>query len=229
MLRSFGAVLTGAMLLSSSIASAEEAIVLDTPEKRFSYAIGQNVGNNIKGDLEAAGFDSEAFIAAIRDVFGDGGRLSDPEMQAAFGELQAAQEKLAAAAAEEVLADNVKWLAAKAAEDGVQSTQSGLLYTVTEAGSGAKPTATDSVTVHYTGRLIDGTVFDSSVQRGQPATFGVGQVIPGWTEALQLMPAGSTWEVWIPSELGYGARGAGEDIPPNAILNFTIELIAIAG
>jgi FKBP-type peptidyl-prolyl cis-trans isomerase len=107
------------------------------------------------------------------------------------------------------------------------TTASGLQYKVTTAGTGAKPAATDMVKVHYEGRLLDGTVFDSSIQRGEAATFGVGQVIPGWQEALQLMPAGSKWEVWIPSDLAYGVTGAGGAIGPNEVLNFTIELIEI--
>lgn len=229
MFRSSGLLLTGALMLSFQTATAQDGIALDTPEKRFSYAIGQNVGNNIKGDLEAAGFDAEVFISAVRDVFGDGGRLNDQEMQAAFGELQVAQDTLAQAGAGQVLAENEAYLTAKAAEAGIEATDSGLLYKVVTAGAGAKPTSTDTVTVHYTGKLTNGKVFDSSVQRGQPAQFPVNRVIPGWTEALQLMPVGSTWEVWIPSQLGYGAQGAGNDIPPHAVLNFTIELIDIAG
>lgn len=229
MLRLSGVFLSGALLLTSSIATAQEAIELDTPEKRFSYAIGQNVGSGIKGDLESAGFDPEAFMAAIRDVFGDGGRMSDEEMQAAFTELQSIQQEEQAQAAVAVLAENRKFLDAKAAEDGIEVTESGIAYRVLTAGEGAKPAATDEVTVHYTGRLTDGKVFDSSVERGAPATFPLNRVIPGWTEVLQLMPVGSKWDVWIPSELGYGQRGAGEDIPPNAVLNFEIELISIGG
>ncbi|MFK7943737.1 MAG: FKBP-type peptidyl-prolyl cis-trans isomerase [Paracoccaceae bacterium] len=229
MLRFSGVLFTGALLLSSSLATAQEAIALDTPEKRFSYAIGQNVSSGIKDDLGGSGFDPEAFMAAMRDVFADGGRMSDEEMQAAFGELQAVQQEAQAQAAVAELAENRKWLEAKEADDGITATESGILYKEITAGAGAKPTAADSVTVHYTGRLIDGKVFDSSVERGEPATFPLGRVIPGWTEVMQLMPVGAKWDVWIPSDKGYGTRGAGEDIPPNAILHFTIELISIEG
>ena len=109
----------------------------------------------------------------------------------------------------------------------VITTESGLQYQVVTEGTGEKPTAEDKVKVHYTGTLLDGTVFDSSVERGEPAEFGVGQVIKGWTEVLQLMPAGSKYIVWIPSELAYGERGAGGDIKPNSTLKFEIELLEI--
>ena len=228
--RLFGLLLTGVLLLPFHLATAQDTIALDTPEKRFSYAIGQNVATGISGDLGDAGFDAETFIAAFRDVLqGEGGRMSEDEMRAAFGELQAIQQEAAAEAAKEQIAVGTAFLAEQAGKDGVQATESGLLYQVTTEGSGTKPTASDTVTVHYTGRLLDGTVFDSSVERGEPATFPVGGVIPGWTEALQLMTVGSTWEVWIPQELAYGERGAGNDIPPYAVLNFTIELIGIQG
>lgn len=225
-----GLLTIGALLLPIHFATAQEPMTLDTPEKRFSYAIGQNVGSGIKKDLGASGFDVDAFVAAMQDVFkGDGGRMSEEEMGAAFEELQAVQRVAQAAAAKEFTAAGDAFLAEQAAKDGVQATESGLLYQIVTEGTGAKPSATDTVTVHYTGRLLDGKVFDSSVERGQPAEFPVNRVIPGWTEALQLMPVGSTWEVWIPQHLAYGENGAGADIPPYAVLNFTIELISIAG
>ena len=112
-------------------------------------------------------------------------------------------------------------------KSGVITTESGLQYQVVTEGKGAKPTADDKVKVHYTGTLLNGTKFDSSVDRGEPAEFGVGQVIKGWTEVLQLMPVGSKYIVWIPSELAYGERGAGADIRPNSTLKFEIELLEI--
>ncbi len=120
------------------------------------------------------------------------------------------------------------YLAANAAKDGVKTTASGLQYQVLAAGEGANPRADDVVLVHYEGRMTDGTVFDSSYSRGQPAAFGVGDVIPGWTEGLQLMRPGAKYRFTIPPELGYGARGAGGVIPPNAVLLFDVELLAIA-
>jgi FKBP-type peptidyl-prolyl cis-trans isomerase FkpA/FKBP-type peptidyl-prolyl cis-trans isomerase FklB len=120
------------------------------------------------------------------------------------------------------------YLAANAKKDGVKTTASGLQYQVVAPGKGASPRADDVVLVHYEGRLTDGTVFDSSYSRGQPAAFGVGDVIPGWTEGLQLMRPGAKYRLTIPPQLGYGARGAGGVIPPNAVLVFDVELLAIA-
>ena len=125
-------------------------------------------------------------------------------------------------AGQEFLAENGK-------RDGVVTTASGLQYEVLTEGNGVQPGPDDVVTVHYTGKLIDGTVFDSSVERGEPATFGVMQVIPGWVEALQLMKAGSTWRLYIPSDLAYGPRGAGGVIGPNATLIFDVELLGVEG
>ena len=135
---------------------------------------------------------------------------------------QAKGEKLAAnlKAGEDFLEQNKQ-------REGVKTTPSGLQYEVLTEGTGPKPKATDNVKCHYHGTLIDGTVFDSSVQRGQPATFPLNMVIKGWTEALQLMPVGSKWTLFIPSSLGYGSRGAGGSIPPNATLIFDVELISI--
>lgn len=121
-----------------------------------------------------------------------------------------------------------KFLDENAAREGVVVLPSGLQYEILQEGNGEKPGPTSQVTVHYEGRLTDEKVFDSSYQRGKPATFGVHQVIPGWTEALQLMPVGSKWRVYIPQELGYGARGAGGAIPPYAALVFDVELLGIA-
>jgi len=123
-------------------------------------------------------------------------------------------------------ADGAAFIAEKAKEEGVQKTESGLHYKIITAGDGAIPTATDQVVAHYKGTLIDGTEFDSSYKRGQPATFGVSNLIPGWVEALQLMPAGSKWELYIPSDLGYGDRGT-PSIPPGSTLVFELELIEI--
>ena len=120
-----------------------------------------------------------------------------------------------------------KFLAENKTKEGVITTESGLQYQVVTEGTGAKPTAEDRVKVHYTGTLLDGTKFDSSVDRGEPAEFGVNQVIKGWTEGLQIMPAGSKYIFWIPSELAYGERGAGQDIKPNSVLKFEVELLEV--
>ena len=228
MFRLPGLLFASALFLSAPLAFAQEKLDLDTPEKRLSYAIGQNIASQIQNDFRDGGFDADVFIRAIDDSLrGEGGQMSPEELSAAFDEYRAAEQAAAEAAAKEKAAEGVAFLAEHAKNEGIQSTESGLLYQVTTEGDGAKPTLSDTVTVHYTGRLLDGTVFDSSVARGQPATFPVSGVIAGWTEALQLMNVGSTWEVWIPQELAYGERGAGNDIPPYAVLNFTIELIGI--
>jgi FKBP-type peptidyl-prolyl cis-trans isomerase FklB len=125
-------------------------------------------------------------------------------------------------------AANTQFLEENSKREGVVTLDSGLQYEVLQEGNGAKPEGSSRVTVHYEGRLTNGDVFDSSYKRGQPATFGVRQVIPGWTEALQLMPVGSKWRLFIPSDLGYGARGAGGAIPPHAVLIFDVELLGIS-
>jgi FKBP-type peptidyl-prolyl cis-trans isomerase len=126
--------------------------------------------------------------------------------------------------------EGAQFMASNASAEGVTTTPSGLQYRVVTEGDGPKPAATDRVSVHYTGKLLDGTVFDSSVERGQPINFALNGVIPGWTEGLQLMPVGSTYEFWIPPELAYGSRGAGNGvIPPNATLYFQVQLLGIEG
>ncbi|MDE6467761.1 MAG: FKBP-type peptidyl-prolyl cis-trans isomerase, partial [Muribaculaceae bacterium] len=146
-----------------------------------------------------------------------------------FTKLQEKQQAEAAAMGELNAKAGKEFLEVNGKREEVRTTASGLQYEVLEEGSGAQPKAGDSVTVHYTGKLIDGTVFDSSVDRGEPATFGVTQVIPGWVEALQLMKAGSKWRLFIPSDLAYGPQGAGGVIGPNQTLIFDVELISVEG
>jgi FKBP-type peptidyl-prolyl cis-trans isomerase len=222
-------ILFAALLILPAVeVRAQDGLDLDTPEKRASYAIGQNVGNGVKNDLAGIDLDIDVLVQAIRDAYGEkGGQMSQEDMTAAFNEMQNMLAAIQAKAAEARLAENKAFLDEQGTKDGVQATENGILYRIDKEGDGERPLLTETVVVHYTGRLTDGTIFDSSVERGQPATFPVGGVIPGWTQILQEMPVGSTWEVWIPSELGYGAQGAGEDIPPNSVLNFTIELLEI--
>lgn len=198
-------------------------------ESKVSYGIGMSVGKNIKGADFAV--DQPSFQAGLSDMLaGRQARLSDEEVKKAFEEFRTqmmAKEKAdheAKAAESKTKSD--AFLAEYAKQEGVTKTASGLMYKVITAGSGPKPKAEDTVTVNYEGTLVDGTKFDSSYDRKEPASFPVGGVIPGWVEALQLMPVGSTWEVVIPSELGYGEQGAGP-IPPNAALKFKVELIKI--
>ncbi len=217
------------MTTMSSFAAAQDAPALDTNEAKAGYEIGRRIGANLQ--QQGLGMlDPQALALGIADFLTDAEpRVSDADFQAAMQAIQAAQAAEAAEQAEAALAAGRAFLEENKGKDGVTTTDSGLQYTVTKAGEGASPTAAQTVTVHYTGRLLDGTVFDSSVQRGQPASFPVGGVIKGWQEALQLMAPGAVWEVWIPSEIAYGARGAGGDIGPNEVLNFTIELISIDG
>lgn len=207
--------------------SSSEA-ALSTQEQKLSYIFGQNIGSQFRS--ESVDVDVEAFSAGVRDALDDAEpRLSEEEMMTvleAFQEQQIAkQEAETAAAAEENKAAGEAFLAENAEKEGVVALDSGLQYKVIEEGEGASPAADDTVKVHYRGTLIDGTVFDSSYKRGVPATFGVNQVIPGWTEALQLMKEGAKWELYIPPSLAYGPGGTGGAIGPNETLIFEVELL----
>lgn len=192
--------------------------------EKLSYSLGANVGASLKAQ-GITDLDLEIFMEALNDqvIIGDL-KMSQQEMDAFlqdyFGKKQAEMAAKAGAEGKAFLAENAK-------KDGVTVTESGLQYEVITEGAGEKPKATDSVTTHYHGTLITGEVFDSSVQRGEPATFPVNGVIPGWVEALQLMPTGSKWRLFVPSELAYGERGAGQQIGPHTTLIFEVELIGI--
>lgn len=200
---------------------------------RLSYALGLSMGNNFR----ASGIQEvniQDFADGVASVFyGSEPKMTyeeaKAEIQRFFTALQAKQDE----ASKEMAAVNAKAGNAFLEENGkrveVKTTASGLQYEIIKEGEGDSPTAHDQVTVHYEGRLIDGTVFDSSVERGEPATFGVTQVIPGWVEALQLMKVGSKWRLFIPSALAYGPQGAGGVIGPNQTLIFDVELLQIAG
>lgn len=190
---------------------------------KLSYALGLSMGQNFKG----SGVDklnADDFADALRAVYGEGTPAMTYDeakqvVQEYFTNLQAKAGEMNAKAGKEYLANNAK-------EEGVKVTESGLQYLVVKEGNGNKPGPNDVVTVHYTGRLIDGTVFDSSVERGEPATFAVGQVIPGWVEGLQLMSEGSAYRLFIPSELAYGEHGTGP-IQPNSTLIFDVQLLKV--
>ena len=210
--------------------TAPAGVALETSEQRLSYGIAYGLGERMGSD--GMPIDIDAFAAVLRDgVEGNEPQMTREEIQA---EMQSYQEKLAAEqqAAQEALAAanqaaSEAFLAENAAREGVTVTESGLQYEILEAGEGPKPGPDDTVEVHYRGTLVDGTEFDSSYSRGQTVSFGVGQVIAGWTEALQLMPVGSKWKLAIPAELAYGAGGAGQLIGPNAALVFEVELVSI--
>lgn len=209
--------------------AAEESPLKDKKEK-VSYAIGVDIGRTLKSQ----GIEVDAAIlgGAIADALADAKlKLTDEQMKATMMEFQKEMKGKAAAAAKEEGEKNAKagaeYLANKEKEEGVKKTESGLLYKVVTQGKGEKPTKSDTVEVNYRGSLIDGTEFDSSYKRGNPASFPVGQVIPGWSEALQLMPVGSKWQLFIPSDLAYGKAGAGGTIGPNQTLVFDVELLEI--
>lgn len=191
---------------------------------KISYALGMNMGNSFRSS-GIKELDIQEFAQAIDDVLkGNDLKLSYDEakevMNVFFTRLQEEKLMINKKAGEEFLRINKE-------RPGIKTTDSGIQYEILKEGNGKKPRATDQVKVHYEGKLIDGQIFDSSVKRGEPTTFGLNQVIPGWTEALQLMPVGSKYRIFIPSELAYGERGAGEMIEPNSTLVFDVELLDI--
>ena len=216
--------------------SAAAAPALTTRKDKFSYALGMNIGKNLGNQLKQGSVEVDWSLVGqgLKDSTAEGGktRLTEDEAKAVLTEVQTEvgkqmQEKMKEAAAKNK-AEGEAFLAANKSKEGVVTLPSGLQYKILTAGIGPKPTASDQVVCNYRGTLIDGTEFDSSYKRGKPATFGVGQVIKGWTEALQLMPVGSKWQLFIPSSLAYGERGGpGGAIGPNEALIFDVELISI--
>ena len=200
-------------------------VVINNEHQRASYGLGVIMASNLKNQ-GGDSLDVNVLSQAIKDFYENRTlKISQQEcMPIVQTYMQAAAEKKN----ELIVKENQSFLEHNKTAEGVKVTASGLQYKVVSTGVGKKtPTAADNVTVHYTGKLIDGTVFDSSVQRGQPATFGLGQVITGWTEGLQLMHEGDKYIFYIPQELGYGERGAGGQIPPYATLIFEVELIKV--
>ncbi len=198
---------------------------------RISYALGLSMGNNFRasGIQEINVQDFADGVAAV--FYGSQPKMTydeaKAEIQKYFTEMEKKQQEEAAKMADVNAAAGKQFLEENGKREEVKTTASGLQYEVLVDGDGEQPTAQDKVEVHYTGKLIDGTVFDSSVERGVPATFGVTQVIPGWVEALQLMKAGSKWRLFIPSQLAYGPQGAGGVIGPNSTLIFDVELLRV--
>ncbi len=196
-----------------------------TKEQKLSYALGANFGTQVKND--GITIDIESFTKGLKDGLAGQNQFTDQQMQEIFMQFQQDMQEKQAQAANEAKAAGIKFLEENKKNPDVKVTASGLQYTVTTMGTGPKPTATSKVTVKYTGKLIDGTVFDSTDKNGgQPISFGLNQVIKGWTEGLQLMPTGSKFTFYIPSELGYGDNGAGGLIPGGATLIFDIELLS---
>lgn len=205
-------------------------------EKNFdklSYALGLSMGNNFKNS-GISEINVQDFTDGVASVFyGSDPRMSYTEAKEIIRVFFEGLEKKQREEAERMSEINKKagadFMAKNGQRESVYTTASGLQYEILTQGNGPRPSSFDQVEVHYTGKLIDGTVFDSSVERGVPATFGVTQVIPGWVEALQLMPVGSKWRLFIPSELAYGPQGAGPSIGPNSTLIFDVELLRILG
>jgi FKBP-type peptidyl-prolyl cis-trans isomerase FklB len=212
--------------------AASGASVLKTQKEKASYAVGMNFGMSLK--KQSVDVDPAILERGLKDALaGNKSLLSDGDAQAALTQLQGEVQKNMEAKMQQLGVANKKegdaFLAANKTKDGVMTLPSGLQYKVLKQGTGPKPTPSDTVVCNYRGTLIDGTEFDSSFKHGQPASFPVGQVIKGWTEALQLMPVGSKYQLFVPAALAYGDRGAGPDIGPNATLIFEVELLSIKG
>jgi FKBP-type peptidyl-prolyl cis-trans isomerase FklB len=216
-------------LLLPTVTVAQEKPALENPQQRGSYAIGADIAANFK--RQQIEVDVPALTAGFAEAWAGKSRLTAEELRAAADEFRKTVMAQADArnkvTAEKNLKDGEAYLAANAGREGVKTTTSGLQYKVLKTGSGPSPKATDTVKVHYHGTLIDGTVFDSSVDRGEPATFQVGGVIRGWVEALQLMHVGDKWQVSVPAKLAYGERSPGGAIGPNSTLIFDVELLGI--
>ncbi|KUM40090.1 FKBP-type peptidyl-prolyl cis-trans isomerase [Pseudomonas sp. EpS/L25] len=201
-------------------------ILLDTDEARVSYGIGRQLGDQLRQN-PVPGMQLAAVLAGLTEAFaGQASKVDVEALNASFRVIRERMQEEAKVKATAAAQEGVDYLKANAERPGVVVLPSGLQYEVLTQGEGATPTREDQVRTHYHGTLIDGSVFDSSYERGQPAEFPVGGVIAGWTEALQLMPAGSKWRLHVPSELAYGAQGVG-GIPPHSVLVFDVELLDV--
>jgi FKBP-type peptidyl-prolyl cis-trans isomerase FklB len=214
----------------AAAAKSATPLTLKTQKDKFSYSLGMKMGENLQ--KQSVPVDPAILARGLKDGLAGGKTLlTDDEAQAAIMEVQNDMRKKQQEKMQEVGAANKKegtaFLAANKAKEGVVTLPSGLEYKILKAGAGPKPTASDTVVCNYRGTLINGTEFDASSKHGGPATFPVGGVIKGWTEALQLMPVGSKWQLFVPSDLAYGDRGAGGDIGPDATLIFDVELLSI--
>jgi FKBP-type peptidyl-prolyl cis-trans isomerase FklB len=215
---------------ASSAAKSDAGPALTTDKEKASYALGMNIGRGLT--KQPVDIDAAVVARGLKDAMSGGKTLlTDEEAAAALAQLQDQVKKATEAKMQQLGEENKKagdaFLAGNKTKDGVVVLPSGLQYKILTPGTGPKPTASDTVVCQYKGTLLDGTEFDSSYKRGQPATFPVGRVIKGWTEALQLMPVGSKWQLFIPADLAYGEKGAGSVIPPNATLIFEVELVSI--
>ena len=221
----FASSIVAGSLLFTSIATAEDA-ALSTDNQKFSYGVGMQIGQSLA--RQNVKMDQDALILAIKDALaGKEPRVPVEELQRVMAAEEKKIQQQQTVSAEKNLQVGNAFLEENKKLDGIKTTDSGLQYRVIKAGSGANPTTADTVTVHYRGTLIDGEEFDSSYKREQPATFPLNGVIKGWQEALPMMKEGGKWEVFVPSSLAYGAKGAGGSIGPNETLIFEIELLNI--
>lgn len=216
-------------LLISFYSLGQDSVDLEDEDERIAYSLGANIGQNLVAQELIEGIDVQIFVAGMLDAFSDDLKLQPAEMMAAvqtYMERQADADQLALS---ENLTMSAEFLEQNSQNDGVVTLDSGLQYLVLESGpeGGVSPTPSDSVLAHYHGTLIDGNVFDSSVDRGEPASFGVSQVISGWTEALQLMKTGDKWRLFIPPDMAYGESSPTPAIPPNSALIFDVELLEV--
>ena len=207
--------------------SAQSEIDLEDSDNQVGYSLGVNIGMNLLQQGITADVQVDAFMAGLSDALSDTVQMDEAAMMTAIQSFVQQQQEAAQSALADNLAASEAFLTENGQQDGVVTLPSGLQYRVLASGEGESPTTTDSVLAHYHGTLTDGTVFDSSVDRGEPATFGVSQVIAGWTEALQLMKVGDKWRLFIPPGLAYGEASPTPAIPPNSALIFDVELLEI--
>ncbi|MEZ5524217.1 MAG: FKBP-type peptidyl-prolyl cis-trans isomerase [Pseudomonadales bacterium] len=231
MLRSISLVVLSSALVLTGCSDPQKAeqqtnlIALDSDYKKLSYGLGLNIGSGI-AQQGVPELDVDALLAGIREsVAGEEPRITQSELSEAVARIQQAETEKMQQLAEANLAEGQAFLAENGQREGVVTTESGLQYEILTEGEGASPEANSIVKTHYHGTLIDGSVFDSSVEKGEPIEFAVNQVIPGWTEALQLMKIGSKWRLYVPADLAYGEYSPGPDIPPQSTLIFEVELL----
>ena len=216
------------LLVASVPLLAQGDIDLENEDNRIAYSIGANIGQNLVAQQIVDGIELNAFIIGMVDAISGEPQMEQAEMMAALQSYMQAQADAAAEALNENLVASEAFLAENGQRDGVVTLESGLQYQIMESGpDGPSPTTSDSVLAHYHGTLTDGSVFDSSVDRGEPATFGVSQVISGWTEALQLMSVGDKWRLYVHPDMAYGEASPTPAIPPNSALIFEVELLEI--
>ena len=218
------------IVLVAGCVNAGDNTALKSEKDKVSYSIGLNIGNNFKS--QSVDINPDILAKGIKDALsGSKPLMTETEIQETMAvfqkEMNAKQAERIKALGEKNKKEGETFLAENKKKDGVKTTASGLQYKIIKAGNGAKPKATDTVAVNYRGTLIDGKEFDSSYKRGEPASFPLNGIIPGWTEALQLMPVGSKWQLFLPSGIAYGEHGSGREIGPNAMLVFEVELLSI--